>query len=93
MNSQSNVVNIADYTTAKIREQKIFASEVDKQIGIRIRIARHMNGRKQEELANYLGLTLPQTQKYENGENKVSVNMIMKIAEYFCLPIGFFVVS
>ncbi len=59
MNSKSNVVNIADYTTTKIREQKTFASEVDKQIGIRIRIARHMNGRKQEELANYLGLTLP----------------------------------
>ena len=52
-----------------------------------------MSGKKQEDLANYLGLTLQQTQKYENGKNKISVNILTKIAEYFNIPISYFIPS
>jgi transcriptional regulator with XRE-family HTH domain len=75
------------------RGQKIPASEIDRLIGIRIRVARNMSGKKQEDLANYLGLTLQQTQKYENGKNKISVNILTKIAEYFNIPISYFIPS
>jgi transcriptional regulator with XRE-family HTH domain len=75
------------------RGQKIPASEIDRLIGIRIRVARNMSGKKQEDLANYLGLTLQQTQKYENGKNKISVNILTKISEYFNIPISYFIPS
>ncbi len=75
------------------RGQKIPASEIDRLIGIRIRVARNMSGKKQEDLANFLGLTLQQTQKYENGKNKISVNILTKIAEYFNIPISYFIPS
>lgn len=73
------------------RGQKIAPSEIDKLVGMRIRIARNMAGKKQEELSNYLGLTLQQTQKYENGKNKISVNILLKISEYFNIPISYFI--
>ena len=73
------------------RGQKIAPSEIDKLVGMRIRIARNMSGRKQEDLANYLGLTLQQTQKYENGKNKISVNILLKVSQYFNIPISYFI--
>lgn len=73
------------------RGQKISPSEIDKLVGMRIRIARNMSGMKQEDIANYLGLTLQQTQKYENGKNKISVNILLKIAQYFNIPISYFI--
>ena len=78
---------------ARKRGQKIPASEIDKLIGMRIRIARNMAGKKQDELAQYLGLTLQQTQKYENGKNKISVNILVKVAKYFQIPISYFIPS
>ena len=79
--------------TTRKRGQKISASEIDKLIGMRIRIARNMAGKKQDELAQYLGLTLQQTQKYENGKNKISVNILVKIAKYFQIPVSYFIPS
>lgn len=76
---------------ARKRGQKIAASEIDKLIGMRIRIARNMAGKKQDELARYLGLTLQQTQKYENGKNKISVSILAKVAKYFHIPISYFI--
>lgn len=73
------------------RGQKISASEIDKLIGMRIRIARNMAGKKQDDLAHYLGLTLQQTQKYENGKNKISVNILIQISKYFQIPISYFI--
>lgn len=80
-------------TTQAVRKrgQKIAPSEIDKMVGMRIRIARNMAGKKQEDLAQYLGLTLQQTQKYENGKNKISVNVLVKIAKYFRIPVSYFI--
>ena len=78
---------------ARKRGQKIAASSIDRMIGMRIRIARNMAGKKQDELARYLGLTLQQTQKYENGKNKISVNILVKIAKYFQIPVSYFIPS
>ncbi len=84
---------MTDKIIARKRGQKIPAGEIDKLIGMRIRIARNMAGNKQEDLANYLGLTLQQIQKYENGKNKVSVSVLIKVTEYFKIPITYFIPS
>ncbi len=73
------------------RGQKIAAGEIDRLIGMRIRIARNMFHKRQEDLSNFLGLTLQQTQKYENGKNKMSVNLLTKVAEFFHIPIAYFI--
>ena len=44
---------------------------IDIHIGKRIRICRLLLGMNQETLANALGLTFQQVQKYEHGANRV----------------------
>lgn len=44
----------------------------------------------QEELAERLGLTFQQVQKYETGANRVSASRLAAIAHILELPIGFF---
>ena len=88
-----NSLKQADPRPSRKRGQKIAPSEIDRLIGMRIRIARNISGKKQDELANYLNLTLQQTQKYENGKNKISVNILTQISEYFNIPISYFIPS
>lgn len=78
-------------TENRKRGQKIPPSEIDKIIGMNIRIARNMSGKRQEDLSNYLGITLQQMQKYENGKNKISANILVKVAQYFNIPISYFI--
>ncbi len=82
-----------DVVTPRKRGQKIAAGEIDRLIGMRIRIARNMFHKRQEDLAKFLGLTLQQTQKYENGKNKMSVNLLTQVAEFFNIPIAYFIPS
>ena len=77
--------------TPRKRGQKIAAGEIDRLIGMRIRIARNMFHKRQEDLANFLGLTLQQTQKYENGKNKMSVNLLTQVSDFFNIPIAYFI--
>ena len=53
---------------------------VDVAVGARIRIRRRMLGLSQTELANCLGITFQQVQKYERGSNRVSASMLVKTA-------------
>ena len=53
---------------------------VDVAVGARIRIRRRMLGMSQTELANGLGITFQQVQKYEHGSNRVSASMLVRTA-------------
>ena len=44
----------------------------------------------QEALANGLGITFQQVQKYENGSNRVSAARLYDIAQLLGMPITFF---
>jgi transcriptional regulator with XRE-family HTH domain len=44
----------------------------------------------QETLANALGLTFQQVQKYEGGANRVSASRLAAVAEILKVPISFF---
>src|SRR5271155_4771727 len=53
---------------------------VDVAVGARMRIRRRMLELSQTQVANGLGITFQQVQKYERGSNRVSASMLVKIA-------------
>jgi transcriptional regulator with XRE-family HTH domain len=63
---------------------------VDVHVGKRIRMRRLLLGMNQETLANALGLTFQQVQKYEGGANRVSASRLAAMAEILKVPISFF---
>jgi len=63
---------------------------VDLHVGARIRMRRKILGVSQERLAEDLGLTFQQIQKYERGANRVSASKLYEIARSLQSPVGFF---
>jgi transcriptional regulator with XRE-family HTH domain len=64
-------------TTASPRS----ATETDRHIGARIRERRLEIGMSQELLAETVGVTFQQIQKYEKGVNRVSASMLFRICQ------------
>lgn len=56
-------------------------TEVDVKIGARIRARRVELRLSQEALAEQIGVTFQQIQKYEGGRNRVSASMLMAVAK------------
>jgi transcriptional regulator with XRE-family HTH domain len=63
---------------------------VDVEVGHRIRIERLSRGLSQTALANQLGVTFQQVQKYEKGVNRVGAGRLTKIAEVLGVAVGSF---
>src|SRR5580704_7532999 len=63
---------------------------VDVHVGKRVRMRRLLLGMNQETLANALGLTFQQVQKYEGGANRVSASRLSAMADILDVPISFF---
>lgn len=63
---------------------------VDIEVGHRIRIERLARGLSQTALANQLGVTFQQVQKYEKGVNRVGAGRLTKIADVLGVPVGTF---
>ncbi|WP_312949209.1 helix-turn-helix transcriptional regulator [Agrobacterium sp.] len=63
---------------------------IDVHVGSRIRLRRSIAGLSQEQLADGLGLTFQQVQKYEKGINRVSASRLQHISEVLEVPISFF---
>lgn len=66
------------------------ASPVDQHVGARVRMRRKLLGMAQDQLAEALGLTFQQVQKYERGENRVSASKLHQIAGLLQVDIGYF---
>ena len=64
--------------------------EVDRHVGLRIRMRRKELGITQEGLGGALGLTFQQVQKYERGANRVSASKLYEIAKSLRTGIGYF---
>ena len=62
----------------------------DKLAGARLRQVRLEHGLSQEKLAEMLGITFQQIQKYENGTNRLSVSRIHEIARHLAVDAGVF---
>ena len=65
-------------------------SASDRRIGRHIRLQRVASGMSQHRLAEALGLTFQQVQKYEKGTNRVSASRLEEIAGVLKVPVAFF---
>src|ERR1700730_9226102 len=63
---------------------------IDIHVGKRIRMRRLLLNMNQETLANALGLTFQQVQKYEGGANRVSASRLKQMSEILEVPIEYF---
>ncbi len=66
------------------------SNPVDLHVGNRIRMRRVIMGMSQEKLADGLGLTFQQVQKYERGANRVSASKLYDFSRILQVPISFF---
>ena len=64
----------------KVREQENTPNRLDVALGLRIRQRRKALGVSQTALAEAIGLTFQQIQKYERGFNRVSFSRLVDIA-------------
>lgn len=62
-------------------------NEIDKFVGERIRLYRVMIGMNQQRLAESLGITFQQLQKYERGENRIGAGRLLMVAKALGIPI------
>ena len=60
---------------------------IDKLVGRNIRIQRLAKGLSQTELANQLGITFQQVQKYEKGVNRIGCGRVFQIATVLSVQI------
>ena len=65
-------------------------SEVDRDIGRRVRRRRRLLGLTQSQLGNAVGVRLQQIQKYESGINRVNAGKLFQIAAALQVPIAHF---
>lgn len=66
------------------------ATETDKAVGVRLRVRRIERGLSQEALADRLGITFQQIQKYERGRNRISAGRLADVASALDVPITYF---
>ncbi|HVY83572.1 MAG TPA: helix-turn-helix transcriptional regulator [Caulobacterales bacterium] len=59
---------------------------IDRQLGQRLRARRLQIGMSQERLAEILGITFQQVQKYEKGVNRIAASRLFEIAAAVDLP-------
>lgn len=60
----------------KLRKRRRPQLEIDQQVGARIRQLRLSRSMSQTALANVLGVTFQQIQKYENGTNAIATTRL-----------------
>jgi transcriptional regulator with XRE-family HTH domain len=63
---------------------------MDLHVGQRVRQRRVLCGLSQTELANAIGLTFQQLQKYERGMNRVSASKLWQISKVLDVPVQWF---
>jgi transcriptional regulator with XRE-family HTH domain len=63
---------------------------VDVHVGLQVRLRRKQLKISQEKLADALGLTFQQVQKYERGSNRISASKLYEIARTLKVSIAWF---
>jgi transcriptional regulator with XRE-family HTH domain len=69
---------------------KRILNPTDKHVGSRLRMRRLMLDMSQADLADGLGLTFQQVQKYEKGTNRVSASRLQHLSQILQVPVSFF---
>jgi transcriptional regulator with XRE-family HTH domain len=63
---------------------------IDAHVGRRLCVLRKSSGVSQQKLAEQLGVTYQQVQKYEGGTNRVSTAFLLRVAQMFGVPLDYF---
>lgn len=63
---------------------------VDIHVGGRVRLRRTLLGLSQEKLADAIGLTFQQVQKYERGANRIGASRLFELSRVLDVPVSFF---
>ena len=66
------------------------ANAVDRKLGQRVRTRRLEIGMSQERLAELLGVTFQQVQKYEKGINRIAASRLFDISAALDMPVSRF---
>lgn len=66
------------------------ANAIDRKVGQRVRTRRLEIGMSQERLAELLGVTFQQVQKYEKGVNRIAVSRLWDISVALEMPVSRF---
>ena len=61
---------------------------VDRQVGHKVRQLRRQAGVSQVDLAQALGVSFQQVQKYETGANRIGASKLLAIARRLSLPVA-----
>ncbi len=64
--------------------------EIDIHVGARLRIRRIEKGFSQTKLADRLGVSCQQLQKYENGANRIGASRLFQVAQILEVPVSYF---
>ena len=62
----------------------------DQHVGLRLRLRRRELGVSQERLAEMVGLTFQQIQKYERAANRISASKLWEVANVLQAPVSYF---
>jgi transcriptional regulator with XRE-family HTH domain len=76
------------FSKARTPLKKRSPNAADGEVGESIRAHRLIAGMSQTDLANKLGVSFQQVQKYEKGVNRVGAGRLPQIAEIFNVPIS-----
>lgn len=63
---------------------------LNQKVGAKVRERRILLGMSQRQLADAIGLTFQQVQKYEKGSNRISASRLQQIAQMLEVPVAFF---
>lgn len=66
------------------------AEELDRHIGLRLKMRRILCGLSQDDLAQKLGITFQQIQKYEKAMNRISASRLYEIAKILDVNLEYF---
>jgi transcriptional regulator with XRE-family HTH domain len=80
----------AEDANARRLKARGHAGDLDALLGVAIRARRRNLGLSQQTVAERLGCTFQQVQKYERGTNRVSAVILFRLAEILQIGAGFF---
>jgi transcriptional regulator with XRE-family HTH domain len=81
---------LTEPTPARRRKAPENARLINQCVGRRVRTLRTASGHSQEHLAQTLGLSFQQIQKFESGASRISPDKLLSIAHHYDMPIAWF---
>jgi transcriptional regulator with XRE-family HTH domain len=81
---------VANRSTVGAKVPRGVLNPIDGHVGSRVRMRRLMLKMSQSTLADALGLTFQQVQKYEKGANRIGASRLQHISQILQVPVPFF---